>query len=51
LKAQLAEALTKEAAEANAKASKDSRQNELAAAEKAAAEANARIAAITAKLG
>jgi hypothetical protein len=50
-KTQLAEALEKEEAEAQAKVAKGALEAELAAAEKAATEANARIAAIKAKLG
>lgn len=50
LKAQLAEALAKDEAEALAKAEKEALRTELDVAQKAAAEANARIAAIKAKL-
>ncbi|HRI68579.1 MAG TPA: hypothetical protein PK156_30330 [Polyangium sp.] len=51
LKAQLEVVLAKEEAEARAKAELETLQSELAAAEKAAADANTRIAAIKAKMG
>lgn len=51
LKAQLDDVLAKEEADARAKAELDALQSELAAAEKAAADANSRISAIKAKMG
>lgn len=51
LKAQLDEALAREAAAAHLRAEKNALENELAEAEKVAAEAKARVAAIKAKIG
>lgn len=50
LKSQLADALAKDEADAHAKAEKEALQAELDAAQKAAADANARITAIKAKM-